>query len=214
VGSCPVGSREHCRARGVPGRHDVSVLGTAAGRSPSRSGTATSQAACSPAAGRARPQRRTTAGIGSGIDLDRSRRLVAATEHPVRCGVGVKHRPTSTAPDRRFTLRLSSRSVTDYDPEPPPGGCGGQAAAFPGPGGLPGGTCDVSGDYIGCMAVQAAAGAVIPHRRPRIGVRGGFLHVPQRDPGVRAARRPARLPCPLACPFARQGVGLATVAAC
>jgi len=70
----------------LAGMH-VSVLGTAAGRSPSRSGTATSQAACSPAAGRARPQRRTTAGIGSGIDLDRSRRLVAATEHPVRCGV-------------------------------------------------------------------------------------------------------------------------------
>jgi hypothetical protein len=35
------------------------------------------------------------------------------------------------------------------------------------------------------MPVQAAAGAVIPHRRPRIGVRGGLLHVPQRHPGVK-----------------------------
>ena len=37
---------------------------------------------------------------------------------------------------RRFTLRLSSQSVTDHDREPPPGGRSGQAAAFPGPGGL------------------------------------------------------------------------------
>ena len=90
-------------------------------------------------------------------------------------------------PERRFTLRLSSRSVTDYDPEPPPGGCGGQAAEIPGPGGLPGGTCDVSGDDIGRVAVQAAAGAVIPHRRPRIRVRGGLLHVSQRHPASKLA---------------------------
>ena len=105
-------------------------------------------------------------------------------DRPVLHGPANGHRRSSDEAERRFTLRLSSRSVTDYHPGPPPGGCGGQAAAFPGRGGLPGGTCDVSGDYIGCVAVQAAAGAVIPHRRPRIRVRGGFLHIPQRDPGV------------------------------
>jgi hypothetical protein len=30
----------------------------------------------------------------SGQDLNRSRRLLAATEHPVRCGVSMKHQPT------------------------------------------------------------------------------------------------------------------------
>ena len=34
------------------------------------------------------------------------------------------------------------------------------------------------------MPVQAAAGTVIPHRGPGIGVRGGFLHIPQRHPSV------------------------------
>jgi hypothetical protein len=29
---------------------------------------------------------------------------------------------------RRFALRLSSQSVSDHEHEPPPGGCGGQAA--------------------------------------------------------------------------------------
>ena len=50
--------------------------------------------------------------------------------------------------------------------------------------GLPGGTCDVGGDDLGGVPVQAAAGPVIPHRRPWIGVRGSFLDVTQRDPGI------------------------------
>ena len=37
------------------------------------------------------------------------------------------------------------------------------------------------------MAIQAAAGPVIPHRRPRIRVRGGLPHVPQRHPASSAA---------------------------
>ena len=38
----------------------------------------------------------------------------------------------------------------------------------------------------GRVPVRAAAGPVVPHRRPRIGGRGGFLHVPQRQPCVPA----------------------------
>jgi hypothetical protein len=34
------------------------------------------------------------------------------------------------------------------------------------------------------MPIQTAAGTVVPHRGPRISVRGGFLDVLQRDPGV------------------------------
>ena len=50
---------------------------------------------------------------------------------------------------------------------------------------LPSGTSDVGGGDVGGVSVETAAGAVVAHRRARIGVRGGFLHVPQRDPGVK-----------------------------
>jgi hypothetical protein len=49
---------------------------------------------------------------------------------------------------------------------------------------LPGGTGEVGGDDIGSVPVQAAAGTVIPHRGPGIGVRGGLLDVAERNPGV------------------------------
>ncbi len=49
---------------------------------------------------------------------------------------------------------------------------------------LPGSACDVGGNDIGGVPVQAAAGPVIPHRCSRVGVRGGLLHVAQRDPGI------------------------------
>ena len=49
---------------------------------------------------------------------------------------------------------------------------------------LAGGTSEVGGDDVGRVPVQAAAGAVIPHRGARIGMRGSFLHIPQRHPGV------------------------------
>jgi hypothetical protein len=49
---------------------------------------------------------------------------------------------------------------------------------------LPGGARDVGGDDVSGVPVQAAAGPVIPHRGPRIGMRGGLLHVAQRDPGI------------------------------
>jgi len=51
-------------------------------------------------------------------------------DRPVLHGPANGHRRSSDEAERRFTLRLSSRSVTDYHPGPPPGGCGGQAAAF------------------------------------------------------------------------------------
>jgi hypothetical protein len=50
--------------------------------------------------------------------------------------------------------------------------------------GLPGGARDVGGDDVGRMPVQAAAGPVVPHRGPRVRVRGGLLHLAQRHPGV------------------------------
>ncbi len=70
--------------------------------------------------------------------------------------------------------------------ELPPGGRGRQAVEELQPLRLPGGTRDVGGDNIGRVPVQAAAGSVIPHRGTRIGVRGGLLHVTQRDPGIQS----------------------------
>jgi hypothetical protein len=35
------------------------------------------------------------------------------------------------------------------------------------------------------VPIETAAGTVIPHGRARVGVRGGFLHVAERDPGVK-----------------------------
>jgi hypothetical protein len=49
---------------------------------------------------------------------------------------------------------------------------------------LPGGAGEVGGDDVGRVPVQAAAGAVVPHRGQGIGVRGGFLHIPQWHPGI------------------------------
>jgi hypothetical protein len=53
---------------------------------------------------------------------------------------------------------------------------------------LAGRACDVGGDNIGRVPVQAAAGPVISHRGPRVRVGGGFLHVAQRDPGIQTGR--------------------------
>jgi hypothetical protein len=49
---------------------------------------------------------------------------------------------------------------------------------------LPGGSGKVGSDDIGGVPVETAAGAVVAHRRARIGVRRGFLHVAERNPGV------------------------------
>ena len=49
---------------------------------------------------------------------------------------------------------------------------------------LPGGSGKVGGDDVGGMSVKAAAGPVIAHRGARIGMRGGFLDVAERNPGV------------------------------
>src|SRR6516164_10920628 len=50
--------------------------------------------------------------------------------------------------------------------------------------GLPGRASEVSGDDVSGVPVEAAAGPVIAHRGARIGVRGGFLDVTQRNSGV------------------------------
>ena len=49
---------------------------------------------------------------------------------------------------------------------------------------LSGGTGEVGGNHVGGVPVEAAAGTVVSHSGPGIGVRGGFLHVTERDPGV------------------------------
>jgi len=49
---------------------------------------------------------------------------------------------------------------------------------------LPGGACDVGGDDVGSVPVQAAAGPVIPHRRLRVRMRGCLLDIAQRHPGI------------------------------
>jgi hypothetical protein len=49
---------------------------------------------------------------------------------------------------------------------------------------LPGGAGDVRRDDVGGVPVQGRAGPVIAHRGSRVRVRGGFLHVSQRDPCV------------------------------
>ena len=49
---------------------------------------------------------------------------------------------------------------------------------------LLGGSGEVGGDDVGGVPVEAAAGPVVAHRCARIGVRGRFLHVAERDPGV------------------------------
>jgi len=68
---------------------------------------------------------------------------------------------------------------------PPPGRCG-PARRWPplASQSLPGGTSGVSGDDAGGVPIQAAAGAVVSHGGPGIGVRGGFLDVAERHPGV------------------------------
>jgi hypothetical protein len=54
---------------------------------------------------------------------------------------------------------------------------------------LPGGTSEIGGDDVGGMPVETAAGAVVTHGGPGIGVRGGFLHVTERHADVETGRR-------------------------
>jgi hypothetical protein len=49
---------------------------------------------------------------------------------------------------------------------------------------LPGGSGKIGGDDVGGVPVKAAAGPVVAHRRARVGMRGGFLDVAERNPGV------------------------------
>jgi len=49
---------------------------------------------------------------------------------------------------------------------------------------LPGGSGKVGGDNISSVAVETATGPVVSHRCARVGMRGRFLDIPQRNPGV------------------------------
>ena len=70
----------------------------------------------------------------------------------------------------------------------PPAGCYCRAELPPALVSLPGGARYVCGDDVRGVPVQAAAGPVVPHRGAWIGVRGGLLHVAQRDPGIQRSR--------------------------
>ena len=52
---------------------------------------------------------------------------------------------------------------------------------------LPGSACDVGGDDIGGVPVQAAPGPVISHRGSGVGMGGCFLDVAQRYSGIQLA---------------------------
>jgi hypothetical protein len=87
----------------------------------------------------------------------------------------------------RHTREAYGSRVWPGDPRAAAGGSSARPGAgqADGPCGvLPGGTSDIGGDDINSVPVQAAAGTVIPHRGPGIGVRGGFLHIAQRHPSV------------------------------
>jgi len=60
---------------------------------------------------------------------------------------------------------------------------------------LPGGAREVGSDDVGGVSVQAGTRTVIPHRGPGISVRGGFLHIAQRHPGIQSGdeRMPERV---------------------
>jgi hypothetical protein len=50
---------------------------------------------------------------------------------------------------------------------------------------LPSCSGDERGDDVGGMPVQAGTRPVIPHRGARVGMRGRFLDIAQRDAGVK-----------------------------
>ena len=49
---------------------------------------------------------------------------------------------------------------------------------------LPGGSGDVGGEDVRGVPVQRCPGAVVAHGGARVGVRGGFLHISERDGGA------------------------------
>ena len=52
---------------------------------------------------------------------------------------------------------------------------------------LPGGSADIGSDDVRGVPVERGPGTVVAHRGARVGVRGGFLHIPQRHPSVQTA---------------------------
>src|SRR6266567_732005 len=59
---------------------------------------------------------------------------------------------------------------------------------------LSGGTSEVGGDDVSGVPVEAAAGTVVSHSCPGISMRGGFLHVAERDPRVEGGGDDERMP--------------------
>ena len=122
------------------------------------------------------------------------RRCISYTECSLWTWLAAGLQAAGWRAERRFALMLQSRSVTASETvwpgtvgRWPPGGCGRQAESLPARG-LPGGPRDICGDNIGGMPVQAAAGPVVPHCGPRIGMGGSLLDIAQRDPGIETGR--------------------------
>ena len=59
--------------------------------------------------------------------------------------------------------------------------------------GLPGCSGEVGGDDVGGVAVEGDPGAVVAHRRARVGVRGRLLNIAQRDAGIKGGGDPTYL---------------------
>ncbi len=85
-------------------------------------------------------------------------------------------------PDRSASPASAYRIVGGGSVRRPTAGTAGQRCYSRCP--LPGGSGDVGGDYISGVPVHAAAGPVISHRGPWVGVRCRFLNIAQRDSGI------------------------------
>src|SRR5688572_17943631 len=52
-------------------------------------------------------------------------------------------------------------------------------------------TDDERRDHVGGVPVQVVPGSVVPRRRPRVGVTGGYLHIAQGNPSIKRSRNEA-----------------------
>ena len=83
-----------------------------------------------------------------------------------------------------MSLRARSRSFAHIRPRP--GDIGTRYRPVQASG-LAGSAGDEGGDDVRGVPVMGLAGSVVAHRRPRVGVTGRLLHVPQGTPASRAA---------------------------
>jgi len=98
---------------------------------------------------------------------------------------GLPHQITAVSAFTLLTLGYFARgSGAGARPRPPGRFWIGQAEHLRLSRGLSRRARDVRGDDVCGVAVQGCSGPVISHCGSRIGARGGFLNIPQRDTGV------------------------------